>query len=72
VRNRFYASTGDRLGWQVNPSVEQTSRNGDGKVAELLTRGCRGILQKPYTLAQLSERLKAALRPATEGIKPSR
>jgi CheY-like chemotaxis protein len=32
----------------------------DGKMADLLTRGCRGVLQKPYTLAQLSERLESA------------
>jgi CheY-like chemotaxis protein len=35
----------------------------DGQAANILNRGCRGFIQKPFTLDQLSEKIRDILRP---------
>jgi hypothetical protein len=34
----------------------------DGQAAAILSRGCRGFIQKPFTLNDLSKKLRACLK----------
>lgn len=50
----------------INPNVRVLLSSGyslKGEAREVLGRGCNGFLQKPYTLAQLSEKLKGIIDP---------
>jgi PAS domain S-box-containing protein len=53
----------DRLK-EMDPAVRVMLSSGysiDGKASEIIDRGCVGFIQKPFNLAQLSEKVKAAL-----------
>jgi two-component system cell cycle sensor histidine kinase/response regulator CckA len=50
----------DRLK-QMNPNVKAVLSSGysiDGMAAEIMTRGCKGFIQKPFGLKELSIKLK--------------
>ena len=50
----------------LDPSVKVVLSSGysmDGKASEIMARGCAGFIQKPFNLAQLSEKVTAALSP---------
>ncbi len=49
---------------QLDPQVKVLLSSGysiDGKAAEILKRGCRGFIQKPFGLQQLSQKIRSAL-----------
>ncbi len=49
---------------EIDPQVAVLLSTGysiDGRAAEMLRRGCRGYVQKPYTLTTLAEKIEAAL-----------
>ncbi len=57
------SDTYDRLR-ELNPEVNVLLSSGysfDGRAVEILKRGCKGFIQKPFTLKQLSERIRAIL-----------
>jgi CheY-like chemotaxis protein len=48
----------------MNPKVKILLSSGysiDGRATELLKRGCRGFIQKPFTMKKLSEKIKEIL-----------
>ncbi len=48
----------------VNPEVRVILSSGysiDGKASDLLAQGCRGFIQKPFSLAALSQKLREVL-----------
>ena len=54
----------DRLK-KINPTVSVMLSSGysvDGEAQKILERGCNGFLQKPFSRAQLSEKIRAILR----------
>jgi two-component system cell cycle sensor histidine kinase/response regulator CckA len=49
---------------EINPKAKVLLSSGysiDGRATELLKRGCNGFIQKPFTLAKLSEKIKEIL-----------
>jgi len=55
--------TFDRLK-EINPDVKVLLASGynvDGQAAEILQRGCNGFIQKPFTLHEVSQRLRSIL-----------
>lgn len=49
---------------KVNPQVRVLLSSGyaqNGRAREMLAKGCLGFIQKPFTLAELSQRVKTAL-----------
>lgn len=53
----------DRLR-EMNAGVKVLLSTGyalNGRAREILNKGCKGFIQKPFTLAELSQRIKAAL-----------
>jgi CheY-like chemotaxis protein len=53
----------DRLK-QINPDIKILLSSGyslDGKAAEILGRGCDGFIQKPFNIADLSQKLRETL-----------
>jgi CheY-like chemotaxis protein len=61
--------TFDRLK-EIDPNVRVLLASGysiDGVAGEILKRGCRGFIQKPFTLDQLSEKIRDILQPAGTG-----
>jgi two-component system cell cycle sensor histidine kinase/response regulator CckA len=55
--------TYDRLK-QIDPSINVLLSSGyslNGQAQEILDRGCRGFIQKPYTLEKLSKKVREAL-----------
>jgi CheY-like chemotaxis protein len=60
--------TFDRLK-QIDPNVRVLLASGysiDGKAGEILRRGCRGFIQKPFTIDQLSEKIRDILAPGID------
>lgn len=60
----------------INPNIQVLLSSGyslKGEAKEILRRGCNGFIQKPYNLAQLSEKLKGIMdpRPATPCNPPA-
>jgi two-component system, cell cycle sensor histidine kinase and response regulator CckA len=58
------SETFDRL-LKLNPDVKVLLSSGysmDGQAAAILSRGCRGFIQKPFTLNDLSKKLRACLK----------
>jgi len=52
---------------QVNPEVKVILSSGysiDGKAQDILSRGCNGFIQKPFSLNKLSQKLKDILKKA--------
>ena len=57
---------------QIEPDVNVLLSSGysiNGQAREILDRGGRGFIQKPFTLQQLSQKIKATLRPAGNKAK---
>jgi CheY-like chemotaxis protein len=55
--------TFDRLK-EMDPAVRVILSSGysiDGEARQILSRGCRGFINKPYTLHMLSEKIREAL-----------
>jgi CheY-like chemotaxis protein len=55
--------TFDRLK-KINPDVRVLLSSGysiDGQAREILERGCRGFLQKPFRLKELSRKIREVL-----------
>ncbi len=53
----------DRL-LEIDPAVKAILASGysiDGKAADILDRGCDGFIQKPFTMAQLSQKIREVL-----------
>ena len=49
----------------INPQVKVVISSGyslQGDVQELMKTGCRGFIQKPYTIKTLSELIRQAIR----------
>ncbi len=49
---------------KINPIVKVLLSSGyslDGKAAEILKRGCKGFMQKPFNLQKLSGKVKEIL-----------
>ncbi len=49
---------------EINPDVKVLLSSGysiDGKAARIMEKGCRGFIQKPFTLKQLSEKVREVL-----------
>jgi CheY-like chemotaxis protein len=49
---------------QIDPEVRVLLSSGysiDGQARQILDRGCNGFIQKPFTLRDLSEKLKEML-----------
>jgi signal transduction histidine kinase/ActR/RegA family two-component response regulator len=49
---------------EINPDIKVLLSSGysiDGKAAEMLKRGCDGFIQKPFNIAELSEKLREIL-----------
>jgi PAS domain S-box-containing protein len=49
---------------QINPGVKVLLSSGysvDGEASEILKRGCNGFIQKPFHLAELSQKIKSIL-----------
>ena len=50
---------------EINPTVSVMLSSGyslDGEAQKILERGCNGFLQKPFSVSQLSEKIRAILR----------
>ena len=48
----------------INPEVKVLLASGysiEGEAREILDRGCRGFIQKPFTISELSEKLRKIL-----------
>jgi CheY-like chemotaxis protein len=59
------SETFDRLK-AINPDVQvllSTGYSADGQANDILKRGCQGLITKPFTLAELSEKLSRVLQP---------
>lgn len=57
------SETYDRLK-EVNPDVKVLLTSGysiDGQAAEILERGCDGFIEKPFTINELSQKLRGVL-----------
>jgi DNA-binding NarL/FixJ family response regulator len=49
---------------EINPDVKVLLSSGfsvDGEATEILERGCDGFIQKPFTMKQLSAKIKDIL-----------
>ena len=49
---------------EVNPDVKVLLTSGysiDGQASEILERGCDGFIEKPFTINELSEKLRGVL-----------
>jgi PAS domain S-box-containing protein len=60
------SETFDRLK-AINPNVQiilSTGYSADGQANEILKRGCQGLITKPFTLGELSEKLSRILTPS--------
>jgi two-component system, cell cycle sensor histidine kinase and response regulator CckA len=54
---------------EINPEIDVLLSSGysaDGQAQEILLCECRGFIQKPFTLGQLSRKLHEILRPSSE------
>jgi CheY-like chemotaxis protein len=54
----------DRLK-EINPDIKVLLSSGysiDGEASQILKRGCRAFIQKPFNLQQLSQSIGAILR----------
>jgi len=63
------AETYDRLK-AINPEVKVLLSSGfsiDGQAAEILKRGCNGFIQKPFNIAQISQKLRDILSHTSSG-----
>jgi CheY-like chemotaxis protein len=63
AQNERRGSTFDRLK-EMDPAVRVILSSGysiDGEARQILSRGCRGFINKPYTLHMLSEKIREAL-----------
>ena len=52
---------------EINPHVKVLLSSGysiDGQARDIINRGCNGFIQKPFTLKDLSYKLKEVLGPA--------
>jgi PAS domain S-box-containing protein len=50
---------------EINPNVSILLSSGysiDGKAADIMKRGCNGFIQKPFSLEELSEKIKKIIR----------
>jgi CheY-like chemotaxis protein len=59
--------TFDRLK-QINPEIKVILCSGysiDGQATEILNRGCKAFIQKPFNLKMLSQNIKAVLNNKT-------
>jgi PAS domain S-box-containing protein len=59
------SETFDRLK-ATDPNVQvilSTGYSADGQASEILQRGCKGLINKPFTLAELSKKLSRFLKP---------
>ena len=57
---------------RIQPDVNVLLSSGysiNGEARELLRRGCRGFIQKPFSLAQLSRKVSETLQPAEKEEK---
>ena len=48
----------------INPDAKVLLSSGyskDGQAAEILSRGCNGFIQKPFTIKELSEKISEIL-----------
>jgi CheY-like chemotaxis protein len=55
---------------EIHPRIKVLLCSGysiDGKAGELLKKGCRGFIQKPYTLSKLSQTLRGVMGRGREG-----
>jgi CheY-like chemotaxis protein len=62
-------ATFDRLK-AIDPNVRVLLASGyslNGQASEIIDRGCTGFIQKPFNLAEFSEKLKAVLAPDDPG-----
>jgi DNA-binding NtrC family response regulator len=49
---------------KINPDVKVLLSSGftvDGEASKILKRGCRGFIQKPFTMKELSREIRRAL-----------
>jgi CheY-like chemotaxis protein len=49
---------------EINPKVKVLLSSGysiDGEATEILKRGCNGFIQKPFTMKQLSKKMREVL-----------
>jgi DNA-binding NtrC family response regulator len=49
---------------EINPNVKVLLTSGygiDGQATEILERGCNGFIQKPFTMKDLSTKIKEVL-----------
>ena len=54
---------------KINPQAKVILSSGysiDGKATEIMSRGCKGFIQKPYTIEQLSQKVQSVLSGATQ------
>jgi two-component system cell cycle sensor histidine kinase/response regulator CckA len=52
---------------KINPNVRVLLSSGfsiDGEAAEILERGCDGFIQKPFTIKELSKKMREILNKA--------
>jgi len=50
---------------EINPSVTVLLSSGysiDGQATEILERGCNGFIQKPFTINELSGKIREVLK----------
>jgi DNA-binding NtrC family response regulator len=55
---------------QINPGVKVLLSSGysvDGQAGEILRRGCQGFIQKPFNIAQLSQKIRDILGHSEAG-----
>ena len=68
------SETFDRLR-QIDPSVKVLLCSGyslDGQAQQIIDKGCQGFVQKPFTIAVISRKLREVLeRPAPDGASDS-
>jgi two-component system, cell cycle sensor histidine kinase and response regulator CckA len=62
------SETFDRLR-AIDPEIDillSRGFNAEGQAQDILQRGCRGFIQKPFTLGQLSQKLAEIFRHPEE------
>lgn len=67
------AETFDRLR-RIDPDVRVLLSSGysrRGQAQEILDRGCRGFIQKPFKLEEFSQKIREILVPVTGGTNPA-
>ena len=59
---------------KINPEVKVLLSSGyslNGEAGKILDRGCQGFIQKPFTLADISQQLREILKDRFEEVKQS-